>query len=138
MALVCSKRFLEANRLTASARLLSMVSFSGSPDKVFASGVPAIKEALERCSLTPDDIDIFEVSESFAAQAIYTRNKMKIPGFKMNVWGGDVALGHPLGAAGTRILVTLLHILKDRNKKRGLCCVSFGGGGSVAMVIERG
>jgi len=84
-----------------------------------------------------EDIDLFEISEAFAAQVVFTENKLHIPRQKINIYGGDIALGHPLGAAGTRMLVTLAHALHDQRKKRGLACICFGGGGAVAMIIER-
>jgi acetyl-CoA C-acetyltransferase len=82
------------------------------------------------------DIDLFEICEAFAAQAIYTRDRLKIPSEKMNIYGGDLALGHPLGAAGSRIVVTLTHALKRHNKKYGLAAICYGGGGAMAMIIE--
>ena len=83
------------------------------------------------------DIDLFEIDEAFAAQAIFAREHLRIPAEKMNIYGGDIALGHPLGAAGARILVTLLHSLKTENKKRGLAVICLGGGGAVAIIVER-
>ena len=96
----------------------------------------AIKDALSKARLGIKDIDVFEVCEAFAVQAIYTQKKLKISKDKMNVWGGDISLGHPLGAAGARILVTLLHVLEDKQKRFGVACICLGGGGSIAMVVE--
>ena len=92
---------------------------------------------MKECRLRLRDIDFFEISEAFAAQIVLVERKTKIPRAKINAFGGDLALGHPLGTAGARILVTLLNVLRDRKKKRGLACVSFGGGGAIAMVVER-
>ena len=96
----------------------------------------AIEACLQKCGLHLKNIDLFELSEAFAAQIILTQKKLHIPPEKINIFGGDIALGHPLGAAGSRILVTLVHALRDQKKKRGLACVSYGGGGAVAAVVE--
>ncbi len=119
------------------ARIISYATIAIDPKKTFTAAIVAVKEALRKAGLSLRDIDLFEVSESFAVQAIVTRQQLKIPEEKMNIWGGDVALGHPLGAAGARVLVTLLHALADRKKRLGVATVCFGGGGGVAMVVER-
>ncbi len=120
----------------ACGRLLGYASIALEPHKVFAAGVVSIRECLRRAGLSLKDIDLFEISEAFAAQALLTRDQLKIPEEKMNVWGGDIALGHPLGAAGARILVTLLHALRDQKKKKGVACVCLGGGGGVSVAVE--
>lgn len=106
------------------------------PDKTFESSLGAIDACLKKCSLTIDDIDLFEICESFAAQALFVKKELNISMEKMNISGGDIALGHPLGSAGTRILVTLLHALKRKKLKCGLACVSFGGGGAICIIVE--
>jgi acetyl-CoA C-acetyltransferase len=83
------------------------------------------------------DIDLFEVNEAFAVVALAAMEDAKIPLEKMNVNGGAVALGHPIGASGARILVTLLYALENRNLKRGLAAICIGGGEAAAMVVER-
>lgn len=119
------------------ARVVGYTSIAVTPENVFESTATAIEACLKECRLQSRDIDFFEISEAFAAQVVLAQRKTKIPRAKINVFGGDLALGHPLGTAGTRILVTLMNVLRDRKKKRGLACVSFGGGGAIAMVIER-
>ena len=87
--------------------------------------------------LTVDDIDLFEINEAFAAVAMAAMKDAKIPHEKLNVYGGAVALGHPIGASGARILVTLLHALRDRGiMKRGLAAICIGGGEAAAMIVE--
>ena len=81
--------------------------------------------------------DLFEINEAFAAVALSAMADAKIPHEKMNVHGGAVALGHPIGASGARILVTLLHALEDRNLKRGMAAICIGGGEAAAMIVER-
>jgi acetyl-CoA C-acetyltransferase len=119
------------------ARILGYASVAIHPQWVFAAGISAIQECLKKAHLSIRDIDLFEISEAFAAQAILTKRKLHIPGEKINIFGGDVAFGHPLGAAGTRILITLIHALIDQQKQRGVVCVCLGGGGAVAVAIER-
>jgi acetyl-CoA C-acetyltransferase len=83
------------------------------------------------------DIDLFEINEAFAVVALAAMEDAKIPLDKMNVNGGAVALGHPIGASGARILVTLLYALENRNLKRGLAAICIGGGEAAAMIVER-
>lgn len=123
-------------KLKPVARILSYTSQFGKPQDVFASAIPAIERGLKLAKMRPEDADLFEISEAFAAQAIYVRSKLKISAEKLNIWGGDIALGHPLGAAGARVVVTLLHALRDGGKQKGVACVSLGGGGSLAIVLE--
>lgn len=123
-------------RFKPLARIVSYAWVPVAPEKAFAAAGLAVRECLSRGGLSLKQIDLFEVSESFAAQAIFTQRELNIPDEKLNIWGGDVALGHPLGAVGTRSLVTLAHALRDQNKQRGVACVCLGGGGAVAMAIE--
>ena len=133
---LASKDMVKKLKMQPKARILGYVSIALNPQRVFEAGISAIQKCLHQCQLSVQDIDLFEISEAFAAQAILTKNRLKILDKKMNIWGGDIALGHPLGAAGTRILVTLMHALIDQKKKRGLACVCLGGGGAVAVVVE--
>jgi acetyl-CoA C-acetyltransferase len=97
----------------------------------------AMKVAFERSGLTKDDIDLFEINEAFAVVTKYAMREFNIPEEKVNVNGGAVALGHPIGASGCRLLVTLLHAMKNRNAKRGLVTLCIGGGEANAMIIEK-
>jgi acetyl-CoA acetyltransferase family protein len=134
--LLASGDFLRQEKLSPRAVILGYVSVAVDPKGTFTSAIKAAEACLKKCKLSVKDIDLFEVTESFAAQAILTRQKLKIPSEKMNVWGGDLALGHPLATSGARALVTLLSALEDRKKKWGLACACFGGGGGIAMIIE--
>jgi len=134
---VASAPAVKEYKLKPKARILGYASVAVAPRLVFTAAIPAIRACLKKCELSLKDIDLFEISESFAVQSIVTQSQLKIPEGKMNIFGGDVALGHPLGAAGTRILITLLHALVDQRKKIGLAAVCLGGGGAVAMVIEK-
>lgn len=133
---LAGKVFVEEHNLNPVARIVGYISVGVDAKDVFSSGAVAIERCLQGCRLKFNDIDLFEISEAFAAQVIFTQIQLRIPEQKVNIRGGDIAFGHPLGAAGTRSLVTLIHALKEQKKKRGLVCISLGGGGAIAMVIE--
>ena len=99
--------------------------------------IPATKKALDLAGWKIDDVDLFEVNEAFAAQSIAVLKTLGIPDEKVNVNGGAIAIGHPIGASGTRILVTLIHEMIKRDVKRGLATLCIGGGMGIAMSIER-
>jgi acetyl-CoA C-acetyltransferase len=99
--------------------------------------VPAIRTVLEKAGWTLDDVDLFEINEAFAVQAIAVTGELGIPESKVNVHGGAVALGHPIGASGARVLVTLLHALERYDLRRGVAALCLGGGNGVAVAIER-
>ncbi len=106
--------------------------------KVMGLGpVPATRKALEKAKLTLDDIELFELNEAFAAQSIGVLRELKIDERKVNVNGGAIALGHPIGASGNRVLVTLLHALQDRGLALGVASLCIGGGQGIAVVAER-
>ena len=99
--------------------------------------VPAVKKALEEAKWSMDDLDLIEANEAFAAQSLAVSNELKWDMNKVNVSGGAIALGHPIGASGTRILVTLIHELERQNKTKGIATLCIGGGQGVAMCVER-
>src|SRR5207245_1793814 len=107
------------------------------PEWFTTAPAKAIKIVLERARMSIGDIDLFEVNEAFAVVALAAMKDANIPHDRLNVNGGAVALGHPIGASGARILVTLLHALEDRNLKRGMAAICIGGGEAAAMIIER-
>ena len=110
---------------------------AGVDPKIMGSGpVPATKLALNRAGLTLDDIDLIELNEAFAAQCLAVEKELGLNRDKVNVNGGAIALGHPLGATGTRLVVTLLHELRRRGKKYGLATACIGGGQGIAMIVE--
>jgi acetyl-CoA acetyltransferase family protein len=99
--------------------------------------VPAIRKALLRAKLTLDRIDLFELNEAFAAQALACQRELGIDNAKLNVNGGAIAIGHPVGASGARVLITLLHEMQKRDAKKGLATLCIGGGMGIAMCIAR-
>ncbi|MCB9771632.1 MAG: thiolase family protein [Candidatus Omnitrophica bacterium] len=133
---VVGENFVRTQKVKPLARILGYASIAVEPQLTFSAGVPAIEVCLKTCNLKLKDIDLFEVSEAFSAQAIFTRDTLNIPSDKINIYGGDIALGHPLGAAGARILVTLVHALQTEGKKLGMAAICYGGGGAMAMIIE--
>ena len=103
---------------------------------VVAIRLPASKKALQKAGWTIKDLDLVESNEAFAAQSLAVVKELKIPIEKINVNGGAIALGHPIGASGTRILVTLIHEMIKQNAKKGLATLCIGGGMGIAMCIE--
>ena len=99
--------------------------------------IPSTKKALDLAGWAIKDLDLFEVNEAFAAQSIAVVKTLSIPEEKVNVNGGAIALGHPIGASGTRILVTLIHEMIKRDVKKGLATLCIGGGMGIAMCVER-
>lgn len=134
--IVAGEEAVKQGQWAPMSRLAGWVSIGVEPESVFSAAVPAIECCLSRSGLTIEEIDLFEISEAFAAQAIFTQRKLRIPEEKMNICGSDLALGHPLGAAGARILVTLMHALRRHRKRYGVAAVCLGGGGAVAVAIE--
>lgn len=90
-----------------------------------------------KCAWTIGDVDLFEINEAFAVQAVIVAKQLEIPDSKLNVSGGAIALGHPIGCSGTRVLVTLLHNMERLNKKRGIASLCIGGGMGIAIAVER-
>lgn len=110
----------------------------GLDNKVMGFGpIPATRKVLDKLNLTTDDIDLFELNEAFAAQSIAVLNELNLDTSKVNINGGAIALGHPIGASGCRILVSLVHELINENKNRGLCSLCIGGGQGISVVISR-
>ena len=99
--------------------------------------IPSSKKALEIAGWDITDVDLFEINEAFAAQGLAVLKTLSIPEEKVNVNGGAIALGHPIGASGTRILVTLIHEMIKRDVKKGLATLCIGGGMGIAMCVER-
>jgi acetyl-CoA C-acetyltransferase len=135
---VASRKMAEQFGVKPLARVVAYATSGVAPKDIFIAPVPAVRMVLEKAKLNIGDIDIFELNEAFAAQMLACSNELKIPAEKVNVNGGAVALGHPIGCSGARVLVTLLHAMERRNVKRGLASLCLGGGNAVAMVVERG
>jgi acetyl-CoA C-acetyltransferase len=135
--LTASKEAADLYALRPLAEIVAYISVAGPARDVFRLIDKAVHRCLERAQLTLAQIDLFEISEAFAAQMVLMQRGGQISDRKLNIWGGDVALGHPLGAAGIRGLVTLIHALKKKNKHYGLACACLGGGGAIAVIVKR-
>jgi acetyl-CoA C-acetyltransferase len=97
----------------------------------------AMTKSLKKAGLTIDQIDLFEINEAFAAVTLASMKELKIPHNKVNVFGGAVALGHPIGASGARILVTLMNVMKKKNAKYGCAAICIGGGEALSLILEK-
>ena len=123
--------------LKPRARFVATALSGADPTIMLTGPAPAAYKALEKAGLSIDDIDLFEVNEAFAAVVMRFINELNVPAEKVNVNGGAIALGHPLGATGAMILGTLLDELERQDKKRGLATLCVGGGMGIATIIER-
>lgn len=131
-----SKEKMTAMGLKPIARILSYADAEQAPEKFTTAPAIAVPKAVEKAGLKMSDINFFELNEAFAVVALANMKLMNIPADKINVNGGAVALGHPLGASGARIIVTLLSVLKQNKAKYGAAGICNGGGGASAIVVE--
>src|SRR5438132_23470 len=134
---VMSAARARAENRTPLARIRSYASAGVAPRVMGMGPVPAVRSALQRAGVELKDIDLFELNEAFAAQSVAVGRELAIPEDRLNVNGGAIALGHPIGASGTRILVTLLHEMAKRDAQLGVAALCIGGGQGIAMVLER-
>ena len=122
--------------ITPLCKIVSYASAGVDPSIMGVGPIPASKKALEKAGLTVDDIDLFEANEAFAAQSVAVGRELQIPEEKLNVNGCAIALGHPIGASGARILITLIYEMKKRGCHKGLATLCIGGGMGTAMIVE--
>ena len=134
---VMTAREAERRGLEPLARIVSWAHAGVDPSIMGTGPIPAAKKALERAGWSVDDLDLIEANEAFAAQACAVNKGLGWDPEKVNVNGGAIALGHPIGASGTRVLVTLLHEMKRRDAKKGLATLCIGGGMGIAMCVAR-
>jgi acetyl-CoA acetyltransferase family protein len=134
--IVASERAVDEEDLEPLARVLSWAVAGVDPNIMGIGPVPASRLALKRAGLSLDDMDLIEINEAFAAQYLACEEELELDREKVNVNGGAVAFGHPIGASGARVLLTLLYELKQREKKYGLASLCIGGGQGIAMVVE--
>ncbi|MDQ7012542.1 MAG: thiolase family protein [Planctomycetota bacterium] len=137
-AAVCVMSETKASELglTPLARITAYATSGVDPKDIFEAPISGVQQACEKAGIGVNDIDLFELNEAFAAQALCNIKALGIPEDKVNIAGGGVALGHPIGASGARILVTLLHQMQRTGTKRGLAGLCLGGGNSVALIVE--
>ena len=118
------------------AKVIAYATSGVDPKDIFIAPVSAVRKVLDIAGLTLDDIDLFELNEAFASQMLACGQQLKLDESRVNVNGGAIALGHPIGASGARVLTTLVHALHARGLKRGLASLCLGGGNAVAMIVE--
>ncbi len=127
----------QQNSLKPLAKIISWASVGLEPSLMGLGPIEAIRQALKKVNWNLNEIDLFEINEAFAAQAIAVISELGIDENKVNVNGGAIALGHPIGASGARILVTLIHEMKKQNKERGCAALCIGGGMGIALCVEK-
>ena len=132
-----TRKQAELKSIEPLVKVVSWASCGVEPSLMGLGPIPAVKEALNKADWNINDVDLFEINEAFAAQSIAVIKELKIPAEKVNVNGGAIALGHPIGASGTRILVTLIHEMIKQNKSKGCAALCIGGGMGITMCVER-
>jgi acetyl-CoA C-acetyltransferase len=135
--LVTSEEFAEANRLPVRAIIEGYATGAVDPQWVMMAPVGAVKNLLAKTGKSLADYDLFELNEAFAAQSLAVMDELGLDPEKVNVNGGGISLGHPIGCSGARILVTLLHAMEDHKVKHGIAALCLGGGDAVALAISR-
>ncbi len=134
---LCSQEYFEQNKPQALAKVIDHSFHAHAPEWFTTAPTTAIAKLLKANNLKTEDIDLFEINEAFSAVTMSSMKELSIPRDKVNVNGGAVALGHPIGASGARILTSLVHALHTHNKKMGVAAICLGGGEAVAVLIER-
>ena len=132
-----SEEEVEKRKLKKLVSIKSWASCGVEPSLMGTGPIPSTKKALDLAGWSVKDVDLFEINEAFAAQSLAVLKTLSISEEKVNVNGGAIALGHPIGASGTRILVTLIHEMIKRDVKKGLATLCIGGGMGIAMCVER-
>lgn len=127
----------ERRRIEPLARIVASDSFAMAPRLVMEAPIGSVRRLLEKTGLDIDDVDLFEHNEAFATASCAVAKQCGVPDDRFNVHGGAVALGHPIGASGARVLTTLLYAMRARRARRGLATLCLGGGGAVSMLVER-
>lgn len=133
---LCSKEFAEDRGLKYIARIVGYASGGVSPELVMEAPVPTTEKLLKKVNMNIDEIDLVEHNEAYATASIYVREALGIDNERFNVNGGAIALGHPIGCSGARVLTTLIYSLRRLGRKRGLATLCLGGGNAVSMIVE--
>ena len=133
---VASEKWAAAEGVRAMARVVAYATSGIEPELVMMAPVQAVNDVLQRTGWDRNEVDLFELNEAFAVQSVAVVRELEIDPDKVNVRGGAVALGHPIGASGARILTTLLHNMADRSARRGIAAMCMGGGNGVAVAVE--
>jgi len=131
-----SDKMVEKLGLTPLAKIVAYHTSGMEPEHVMSAPIPTAKELFKKTGFTIDDFDLFEHNEAFASASVAVSKALDIPMDRLNIYGGAVALGHPIGCSGARIMATMVSALKNEKKHRGLCLICLGGGNAIGMVIE--
>ena len=134
---VASREYAEENGLKPLATIVDYNTGGTKPEWIMEAPIPTTRALLERNDLSIDDIDLFEHNEAFATASVAVKRELGVPDDRFNVNGGAIAIGHPIGASGARVLTSLIYALHDRNKKTGLATLCLGGGNAVSMLVRR-
>jgi acetyl-CoA C-acetyltransferase len=134
---VATEAFAQAHNRRPLARILASATSGTAPEDLFIAPVAALERAVAKAGLGLVDIGLFEINEAFAVQMLACISRLKLSPERVNVHGGAIALGHPIGASGARVLTTLVHALERRQERFGAAALCLGGGNAVAMVVER-
>ena len=135
--MVASEKMAGAVNAPWKARIVASFTSGTEPQDLFIAPVLAVRGALAKAGLTPNEIGLYEINEAFASQMVACIKQLEIDPAKVNIYGGGISLGHPIGASGARVLVTLLHAMYRNDVSRGVAALCLGGGNAVAMVVER-
>jgi len=134
--IVMSAEEAKARGIKPMVKILGHSQAALEPEKFAVAPVPAMKKVFEKTGLKPEDIDLYELNEAFSAQIMACNKDLPLPMERVNIFGGAVSIGHPIGASGARVLVTLLYGMKRTGAKRGLATLCIGGGEGIAMIVE--
>jgi len=132
-----SEEYAKEHGYAISAKIIAYSTHAQAPEEFTTAPIQSIETVLRKAKMTLDQIDLFEINEAFAVVDLAAQKKLRIPIEKLNVLGGAIALGHPIGASGARIILTLITALELRNKRFGLASICIGGGEATSMIIER-
>lgn len=133
---VASSEAAKSSNAPFKARVLASATSGRDPEDLFEAPVDAVRMVLDKVGLKTDDVDVYELNEAFASQMLACQRQLEINPAKINLYGGAISLGHPIGASGARVLVTLMTAMKNNRYKRGIASLCLGGGNAVAMLIE--
>ncbi|MBP7087170.1 MAG: acetyl-CoA C-acetyltransferase [Methanomassiliicoccales archaeon] len=133
---VCSKEFAESRGIKPLAEIMGYATGGTRPEWIMEAPIPATRRLLEKMNMKIADFDLFEHNEAFATASVAVRKELGVPEDRFNVNGGAIALGHPIGCSGARVLVSLIHALKDQGKSTGLATLCLGGGNAVSMALR--
>lgn len=134
---IMARKVAEKRGIKPLARIVAYDASATKPEWVMEAPIPSVRSLFKKTNSSIDKVDLFEHNEAFATASCAVRSELHVPPDRFNVHGGAVALGHPIGASGTRVLTTLLYALKDRQKSMGVATLCLGGGSAVSMMVER-